>query len=235
MLPTPSKLQEKFFDIPLHRYPADKILNPSLSLQLEIIHIKKILSLSPKAKLLEFGCGSGRITIPFLAMGFNVLAVDISQESLNDLKKIYLKNKKNDWGILELSESIPEKVKFDGIIGGDILHHVNLEQYLPRLRLCLKKGHPAVFSEPNAWHPLWYPFVLMNWSVEKGLPKCSIPALLKAISHAGFQKSEFACHGLIPTRFLNLFPSLCRQNALYWGNRIITKYFAFRLIVKAIA
>lgn len=235
MPPLQVQIQENFFAQVSHRFPADKILNPSLSQKLEFTHINQLLALSPKAQLLDFGCGSGRLTIDFLRQGFDVLGVDISVESLNELEYLYSKHRKKNWGRLTLAQKIPKNRIFDAIIGSDILHHLNFTEFLPILRNRLKKGHSAVFSEPNAWYPLWYPIVLGNYTIEKGLFHCSIPKLTKAIQKAGFQKSEFAGHGLIPTRLLNPSPLLCRQNALTWGNTSITKYFAFRLIIKAVA
>lgn len=228
-----SNLQEKFFDKSKHRFPAEKILNPSLSLQLEILHIKKLLNLKPKSTLLDFGCGSGRLTVPFLSMGFDVSGVDISANSLNELESIYKSHRQKKWGKLSIAQTLPKKAVFDGIIGSDILHHVDCRKYFPLLRKLLKKGSPVVFSEPNAWYPFWYPYILLHWKVEKGFFHCSIPNLSKDIKDAGFQKSEFSGHGLLPTRFLNPFPFLCRQNALYWGVGSLTKYLAFRLLIKA--
>jgi len=41
----------------------------------------------PGARVIDFGCGNGRLAIPLVSMGYDVLAVDASQTMLDALKR----------------------------------------------------------------------------------------------------------------------------------------------------
>jgi len=41
----------------------------------------------PGARVVDFGCGNGRLSIPLVGMGYDVLAVDASQNMLDALKR----------------------------------------------------------------------------------------------------------------------------------------------------
>ncbi|MBI3955241.1 methyltransferase domain-containing protein, partial [Candidatus Gottesmanbacteria bacterium] len=111
--------QRKFFDNARYRFPTLKIFNPLLQHRLELLHIKKHLTIDPPKNICDFGSGSGRLTIPLLQMGFHVHAVDISVQSLHALKKAYESNKTKSWGKLTLSSTLPENTLFDAIFGSD--------------------------------------------------------------------------------------------------------------------
>lgn len=227
--------QKKFFDIADNRYPQEKILSTRFAQQLEINHIFNLLLKTYPKNIMDFGSGSGRITIPCLERGMNVWAVDISKKSLLSLSAFYQKNRTSSWGTLNTSTSIPSKIQFDTIIGGDILHHVDIKQILPELYIALKPGGIMVFSEPNAWHLPWYLFILLflSWDIEKGILQCNIPNLRKEFTSVGLTNFSFEGHGLIPTKLADFIPTLSRINAFILGNLPLIRYFAFRLIIYA--
>ena len=57
----------------------------------ELKYLRKILdaSVGQKMKILDGGCGMGRLTIPLLAHGFNVWGVDVSRELIVKAQMIY--------------------------------------------------------------------------------------------------------------------------------------------------
>jgi len=88
------KNQAVFFSDEKNQYDLKLIENPPLHVEKEINNIlSKINDLKLK-KVVEFGSGTGRLTIPLLKNNFYVKAVDISQESLLKLKKIAYKFKR---------------------------------------------------------------------------------------------------------------------------------------------
>lgn len=230
-----NNLQRNYFEKNKHRFPIVKILKPRPQHQLEFSHILKQLQLQPPQNILDFGSGSGRISIPLLALGFDIWAVDLSRKSLRDLQKIYKSMKTKSWGKLHVSTSIPESITFDAIVGADILHHVNIKEYVFKLKKVLKKGGILVFSEPNAWYLPWYLFFLLfhSWDIEKGILQCSLNNLRKLFDEAGFHNISIEGHGLLPTPIFNRIPTLASFNALFLGNLSIMKYFAFRFIISA--
>lgn len=226
--------QRYYFDKNSNQYPKQLILSPPKQHQLEVEHLDKLLNLSSPKEILDFGSGSGRMTIPYLQKGYNVTAVDVSPKSLANLQLLYHKNKTASWGKLTTHTSIPPNKSFDAIIGSDILHHINMPLTLPKLYRALKDGGILVISEPNGLNILWYIFILLRlpWSIEKGIRQCTILYLNKQFKKAGFRHVHIEGHGLIPTP-LPLFV-ISRRNALSWGNIPILKHFAFRLIARAI-
>src|SRR5437867_1595238 len=81
--------QRKFFNFTNNQYDQSLILHPPLHTHLEIQSILKKLQPVRKNRLIvEFGSGSGRITIPLLQNSFSVLAIDVSDASLRNLKKL---------------------------------------------------------------------------------------------------------------------------------------------------
>lgn len=228
-------LQKDYFDIENHRYAADKIISLDTSRRLEINHIESLLELKPPQNIIDFGSGNGRITIPFLKKGFNVLAFDISKKSLRALELIYKKNKNPDWGQLTTSTLLPRNKKFDGVIGSDILHHADINGMLWSIYGTLKPKAPLVISEPNAWHLLWYLFIFLklDWKVEKGILQCFIPRIETSLRRNNFRDIKIEGHGLLPTPVFNFFPFFASLNALRLGNLPLLKFFAFRLIISA--
>lgn len=228
--------QKKHFDQPEHQFSKEKTIFPSPAQKIEIDRIYKNLDLPASRHLLDFGCGTGRMTIPFLAKGYQVDAYDISRNSRTILRSTYLKYRKKTWGQLKIITKMPAKSKYDAIIGSDILHHVSLPKVLPVLYQALKPNSVLVMSEPNAWHIPWYLFFFAKriWSIERGLLQCSQGNLSKEFKNAGFTSITLEGHGLLPTLLLNPFPlSIARFAAVTLANIPFVKNFAFRFIIIA--
>lgn len=227
--------QKEYFDIENHQYSADNIISLDVSHQLEIDNIENLLNLKPPKNIIDYGSGNGRIAIPFLKKGFNVHAVDISNKSLRALEQIYKNNKTPLWGHLSTSNKLPKNNKFDGLIGSDILHHVNINNELQNIIKTLRHGAPLVISEPNAWHLLWYLYIFLklDWNIEKGILHCTVSQLESSLRLNKFKEIKIIGHGLFPTSILNFFPFIASLNALHLGNLPLLKLFAFRLIISA--
>ncbi|MBS3159771.1 class I SAM-dependent methyltransferase [Candidatus Woesearchaeota archaeon] len=93
-------IYKKYVDV-YKKYNENKILQFSLNY---------FISLLPKnSKILDAGCGTGRDSLYFLEENFNVLAVDISKQMLEEAKNRGLKTINIDLVNEELNE------KFNGI------------------------------------------------------------------------------------------------------------------------
>lgn len=80
--------QSTFFDRKEHRYSIDLIFHPPLHTILEVDEImKRIVGLNSMDYVVDFGAGSGRVTIPLLQKGFSIWAIDVSNQSLENLRK----------------------------------------------------------------------------------------------------------------------------------------------------
>jgi 2-polyprenyl-3-methyl-5-hydroxy-6-metoxy-1,4-benzoquinol methylase len=214
--------QQAYFDQAHHRFPTSSLLSESPAQQAEVTMLTHALNLPQGSQVIDFGAGNGRITFPFLKLRYQVLAVDISSQSLAELDKLKPK------GALTLSTHIPDKPCFDGVVGADILHHVDLPETLPRLYQALRPGGRVAFSEPNAWYLPWYFYLWFNripWSIEKNIIHNNLIYLKQSFTAAGFTDIHFTGHGFMPTTF----------NSQPW-NYTLGKFltpFAFRLIISA--
>lgn len=235
MLQNKDTTQQDYFNLEIHQFPKNKIFKPQLQHQFEYSHIRKFIHLAHSKNIMDFGSGSGRLTIPLLREGYNVTAVDISQKSIDTLIAVYNKEKIRISGKLQTSPTIPQNKKFDAVVGSDILHHVKISTHLKELYNVLKPGGIAVFSEPNAYHIPWYLFFLLfySWSVEKGILNCRKGKLIKDFQKAGFKNIRIEGHGILPTPLFNRFPALSRMN-VRMGDLPLLQNFAFRFIISGI-
>lgn len=100
--------------------------------------------------IIDFGAGTGRLTIALARTGYSVLAVDISESSLAVLAQVAL-----DLGLpgVHRSASLPTGGVYGAAVGADVLHHVDLDDVLPRLHALLEDGGRIVFTEPGGSNP----------------------------------------------------------------------------------
>jgi len=227
-----TQVQKDFFDQEANRYPSNLINYPPLHTRLEISEVlKRLVKIKKGDYIADFGAGSGRLTIPLARQKLSIYAIDISDRSLKGLR--YLA-KQSGISALKISQSFPKNKKFQVIVGADILHHVNLDKYLPVIYGALKKGGKIVFSEPCAMNITWYlylPFA-SSWKIEKGLFNCSYHGLKRRLENSGFKDVKITGLGFLPRPIFNFSKQLCVINDSL-GNLPIIKFFAYRLIIEA--
>jgi len=195
----------------LDYYPSEKVLNPPPHVKREVSEIIKKIGVDFSEKIVDFGAGTGRLAIPLLRNNYQVLAVDNNKESLKELiKSAKIINKENN---LKTINKLPAKDKFNLIVGTDILHHLNLDIWLPILYKHLNSGGRIIFSEPNSWYLLWWLFIFLflDFQEEKGIGQISYFGLRRRLEKVGFKNIKISGFGL-------LFP---------------LKIFSFRLIISA--
>lgn len=226
------KQQKNFFNVEKNQYDPQLLIKSKYHTFLELKNIFDRLSgIDKKEPIVDFGSGTGRVTMFLLNKGYKINAVDISIKSLNNLKKVasFLKLKQ-----LQTFSIIPKGKKFKAIIGADILHHVDINIYLPKFFNSLSKNGRVVFSEPGAFNLSWYLYlsIFYDWNIEKGLVQCSYFNLMNIFKKYGFKKIKIVGLGLFPRPFFNWSKTLCKLND-YLGSLPILKLFAYRYIISA--
>lgn len=220
-----------YFDNAEKQYPVEQILNPPLHTQKEIGIILEIIKKNKIKSVVDFGAGTGRLTIPLLRNNIKTTAVDISSLSL---KKISILAKKiNKKKLIAFSDKIPNK-RIQAFVGADILHHIKIDDYFKLFSQRLSRGGMIVFSEPNFFNPSWFFFVtfFLDWREEKRMVFSTSLNLVGKLKKHGFSGIKFTGLGLLPPIFFNRLPVLARLN--YWlGELPLLKYFAYRLIISA--
>ena len=226
-----SKLQKDFFDISDNQYSPDLILKPPFHTQLEIEVILNRLNGPSERLIMDFGAGSGRVTVPLLQNGYSVFAVDVSKKSLLNLRNLARKFKYMN---LKTAKKIQDGIRLQTIVGADILHHINIDKYLPIFYKSLTKGGKIIFSEPGAFNLSWYIYlpIVSSWNLEKGMTSCTYFNLKSKLKKNGYQNIKITGLGIIPRPFLNFSKKLCQLNDSL-GNFSVFKLFAYRYIIEA--
>lgn len=233
-MPIDEQKQYKYFNIHDHQYDPNLILQPPLHTVYEtdvILNKVKEHMKEEGGAVADFGAGSGRITIPLLKNGYSVYSIDISEKSLANLSTVCKKEALPEPTLLR---NLPENMKFKAIVGADILHHVDFDEYFPKLYEALEPGGKIIFSEPNAFNLAWYIYLplVADWDVEKGMMECSIFNFTKKLKKAGFKDIKLEGLGLFPRSLLSFSSAVCRFNDML-GNFPLLKLFAYRYIVQA--
>jgi len=224
------RIQRSYFSRKENQYNESLLLNPPPHVQEELsLMIQKTIGI--KKNIVDFGCGVGRLTIALLKRNKHVLGIDISESSLQVLKKVAGQINKQDF--LKTSTKLTnQRAKI--IMGTDILHHVDLKNQIVLLHTNLTLDGKLLFSEPNAWHIFWWIYMVIkqNWTVEKGIVQCTYFNLKRELQNAGFKRIKITGFGFFPPPFFNSYRILARIN--YWlGDLPILKLFAFRFIIEA--
>lgn len=223
--------QQKYFDDEKNQYVSSDIENPPLHTKLELSIIsQKLHELNINSKIMDFGSGTGRISVFLLQKRFSVYAVDVSNDSL---KKLQETAKKLSFSNLKVSKDIPNK-KFQAIVGADILHHIELDKYLPKIYKSLKKDGIVIFSEPGGMNLSWYIYLplFQNWKIEKGVTTCTYNNLIKKFKKNGFREILIKGLGLLPRPLFKWSEKLCRLNDRI-GDIPFFRRFAYRYIIEA--
>ena len=109
-------------------------------------------ALSPGKRVLEIGCGTGMFTEMFAATGATIVAVDISPELLEKARSRRLPAGQVTFCERRFEECDVEG-QFDAVIGSSVLHHLEIESAIRRIKDLLKPGGKLSFAEPNMLNP----------------------------------------------------------------------------------
>ena len=122
------------------------------------------------------------------------------------------------------------------MVGADVLHHVDLDVYLPRVRASLASGGRVVFSEPGAMNPAWYLYLAARRELrtERRITSSTRPGLRAALIRHGFVDVRITGVGLVPRPFAGWSARVCGWNDRL-GDVPLLRSFAYRYLVEASA
>jgi len=226
------KNQARYFENKKNRYKENLLLHPPQYTQEEMQEIIEILKRRNIKKVIDLGSGNGRLSIPLLQNTIQVTAVDISKKSLDSLQTFV-----NKIGIsknmLKTAQEMP-KNQTAAVVGCDILHHIDLDEYLPKMMHVLKPKGVIIFSEPNILNGAWSILITftIDWKIEWRIIYCNYFSLYKKLQANNFTKISIKGLGLVPPPLLNSFSFFQKIN-YFLGNLFFLKLFAYRYIIVA--
>jgi len=108
-------------------------------------------------RVLEYGCGTGWVTVELASTGAVVDSFDISTKSIETTRDVLRAHGLES--TCTLRKMTAEQLEypdesFDLVVGFAILHHLDLSRSLPELRRVMKPGARAIFAEPLGTNPL---------------------------------------------------------------------------------
>lgn len=106
-------------------------------------------------RLLDVGCGLGEASVYFAMLGADVTSSDLSQGMLDATSRLAQANGVSVTQHVASAEDmqLPVDAKFDIIYAGNLLHHVDIEQTITRIKPHLASGGMFVTWDPLAYNP----------------------------------------------------------------------------------
>lgn len=106
-------------------------------------------------RLLDVGCGLGEASVYFAMQGADVTSSDLSQGMLDAASRLAAKNGVSVRQHLASAEDmrLPADARFDVIYAGNLLHHVDIDATLRRIRPHLADDGVLVTWDPLAYNP----------------------------------------------------------------------------------
>ncbi len=158
-------------------------------------YLRHWLPVEKKARIIDLGCGEGRILYLLKQMGYtNVEGVDISESQLQIARQVSDSVVKAD--VIEYLKNT--SAKYDLIISLDVIEHFHKGNALDFLDFCrsrLSANGRLVLQTPNASSPFFGDVRYGDFTHELGFT----PRLLsQLIRRAGFQSTEVRETGPVP-------------------------------------
>jgi 2-polyprenyl-3-methyl-5-hydroxy-6-metoxy-1,4-benzoquinol methylase len=107
-------------------------------------------------RVLDFGCGEGKVASELAKLGCHVTGIDVSSELVTLARRRAKLDGLSDRVKLivgDISGAALPTSSFDFVICNAVLHHVNIPKVFPRLMRVLKSGGVAAVVEPIAFSP----------------------------------------------------------------------------------
>jgi len=153
-------------------------------------YLRRLMPNDKKAKILDVGCGYGRILQFFSKRGYSdVTGVDLSPEQIEFAKKIYPNVIQAD--ALEFLESHQEQ--FDVILAIDLIEHFTKEEimrFLDASYQALKPGGQLIIQSPNADSPFGVVHGFGDFTHETFVNISSLSSIMTICGYTGIEGRE---------------------------------------------
>jgi SAM-dependent methyltransferase len=117
----------------------------------------RIDAIQPDERVLELGCGLHASCWELAERGVDVVAIDISNVAIEDMRKLAVERGLSDrlsFEVMNAEDMTFDPASFDVVIGNSILHHLSLDLSLREIDSVLKDGGRGIFREPLGHNPV---------------------------------------------------------------------------------
>lgn len=170
--------------------------------------------LGPDMHVLEIGCGNGMFTEMFAQTGCSIVALDISAALLKKAEARKLPRGKVQF-LQKRFEEYTLSSSFDAVIGSSVLHHLDLNDALPRIYELLKPDGVMSFAEPNMLNPQVFVERRARWLFPQVSPDETAfvrHTLTRALRQVGFQGANLVpfdwLHPSVPKSLIGLVSTI---------------------------
>lgn len=205
--------------------------------------IRKVFNIHPdiEKEIVDFACGTGYHAIRFLTEGFRVTGIDISQSSLDILKKRTVLIQKGD-KLNTVVSDFSRPILLNRFDAGYLIcsyHCLGFDLKARQLRLrnmikMIKKGGKFFMMEPNPLNPLYYffyPFVYKsNWREGYNIVNSRLSLLRNDLALSGAGDLCVYHYGLLPTFLINYWKQVENINIFLCSLPIVKRMSAFHFI-----
>ena len=122
----------------------------------EMRYITKRLGDVRGKRMLDMGCGLGEASVYFALLGANVTSSDLSPGMLDAACRLAETNGVTVTPHLSAAEDLqlPPDAEFDIIYAGNLMHHVDIDASLGRMKAHLAPGGAVITWDPVAYNPV---------------------------------------------------------------------------------
>jgi len=160
-------------------------------------------------RVLEFGCGMGRYTLPLAEAGVRVEGLDISRpllDRLKDFARDHVEIPVHAGDVVDPPASVAPP--YDAVIGLFALHHVHdIGACVESMAALVRPGGRVAFLEPNPYCPLYYLQMAgrrdMTWEGDGGLVRMRPGVIADAMKGAGLRGFQSRRFGFAPPAVAN--------------------------------
>jgi SAM-dependent methyltransferase len=111
-----------------------------------------------RCRVLDVACGTGFYSVLLAKFGHQVVAIDISEKSIEYAKQLAIVNGCSDnieHHVMDISQLDFDKDSFDIVTGEESIHHlIKYPNAIENIYSVLKPGGKAYFWEPFAYNPI---------------------------------------------------------------------------------
>jgi|GEM_PF-1668432 len=184
-------------------------------------------------RILEIGAGAGRLTMPLLLAGHNVVATELSVRSLEILRQWAEKNGVSD-RLTTVHTNFEEPLwtnEFDLVLFVNVIHHIDRNKRLVIMKnvyQALRLGGPLVIIEPNPLNVFYYVLYFARWlknsqkknrwATEKGMVRSTRWHIESLLKQAGFTSVQRQPYAWFPSKAGNIYRGFLALN--HWFNRL---------------